>query len=167
MLVDRVDDVALADAVAAADGFVVRHFGDGEAGIDIARREEQLAAEVGEIRAGADPVHVNVLVFDIADEDHADEAVIFEEEFFVSAEGRVFVADGFDAGCGFVDRAGRADIDAHDFEFCGGCGSGEAGFAAAGDARGENAGLVKERSDEAERLAAMFGAFADGEDARV
>ena len=41
VLVNRLDDLALADAVAAADGFAVRHLGDFPAGIGVARRETE------------------------------------------------------------------------------------------------------------------------------
>ena len=89
----------LRDPVAAADHLAVRHIGDFEAR-DRRRGggNSNMAAVRREVGAIAHPVHVAVLVFDIADQDHAAQAIVLEQQFLVNAERRVFVTDRLDAG---------------------------------------------------------------------
>src|SRR6185312_15552242 len=69
--VNGLDDVALADTITTADGVAVGHGRHFEAGVCLARREQNLAAVRRQVGSAAYPVHVSVLIFDVAHEDHA------------------------------------------------------------------------------------------------
>ena len=48
-------------------------------------REEQLPPQRRQIGSAAHPVHIDVLVLDVADQNHAVQAVVFEQQLLVCA----------------------------------------------------------------------------------
>ena len=94
----------LRHALAAADRLAVRHLGHFEAGDPLARREQQLRGACG-VRSVPLRIHsmYDVLVFDVAHQNHAVQPVVLQQQLLVHAQRRVFIADHFDARLGFVD----------------------------------------------------------------
>ena len=161
------DDFAFGNAHAATDGFAVGHLRDVQSVVFGRFGKEQKAALGGEVRALTEPVHVALAVADVADEDDAGEATVFERELLVDAEGRVLVLYRFDAGDRVIDEARGEDVDAHDLELRRRHRALIDESAIAGNGGGQHFALVVERRDEPVDDAVVFDAFTDGKDVRV
>src|SRR6185295_9722962 len=111
----------------------------------------------GEIHSTAHPVHIQMLIFDVADQDHAVKAIVLEQQLLVGAERRILVTYGLDTRLGFVNRTGREDVDTHDLELCGRRRTFKYWPAITSDCRRKNATLFEQWRYQSERLSPMLG----------
>ena len=170
LLGDRLDDRALADAVAAADLGVVGHRHDAvafAAGIGHVRVTEQHGlAEGGDVGVLAQQLEVPGAVDGIAVEHGALHAVVLDDQLLVDAAGRV-AQDEFLAVRAAVEVAGREQVDAGDLELGARHRALVAADAVLREVAGTDLGLLPQRRDQAVADAAVLHAFADRVHARV
>ena len=166
---DCLDDLSLADAVAATDLRLrrqgcngcqrVRLGTSGEGGA-----EDQRVAVGGHVGAGADLVEEPGAIGGVAIHDGADQAVALKDQALVDAAAGVAEDDVLAArGVGEIARA--EEVAAGDLQLGRGLDRLERRRLPR-QRRGQHLGLIVERRDEAEELAVMLGAFAKREDRR-
>src|ERR1017187_2116848 len=108
-----------------------------------------------------------MVVGGVADQDHAVQAVVLDQQLLIDAESGILIAHRLYSGLRIVDVSGGEYVDAHDLELRGGCGAGEDRTPIAGDRRGENLPLLEQRRNQAEQLATMLGTLAVREEVRI
>ena len=108
------DDGALADADAAADGRAVGHFRDVEPAIRGRRRKQKVPAAFREVGAGTQPVHVAMAVRRITDENRAHQLAVADRQFLVDAHRPVLKQHRL--GLLLAPVARREHVDAHDLQ---------------------------------------------------
>ena len=98
----------------------------------------------------------------VADENHAAQPAVADDDLLVDAERRIFEAHRL--GAGVAPVAGREHLDAHDLELRREHAARVGRPLVAGDRRGEHLRLLDERRDQAVADAVVLDAFADRED---
>ncbi len=174
LFLDRLDDGALADAVAAADLGRIRHRrGHGEAfmpgvagaaGVGFA--EHQRVADLGNVATLAQQLEVPAAVDRVAVQAGADQLVVLQHQLLVDAAYRVGQHDFLGAFAAH-EFTGREQVDAGDLQLGRRDRSLVAADAEAREMIGRHLGHLEQRRDQAVGGAAVVHAFADRVDARV
>ena len=170
---DRLDDVALAHAVAAADLGVIGHglvvdrlraaafrLGEGLA-------EYQPFAQGGNVLLVAHQFQVPLAIDDVPVQHHADQASIAQHDLLVDAAGLVAQHDLFIGLVRRHQRAGGKHFHAGDLEAGRQGLAGEDGRLVACQPRTAYLGLIPDRRHQAEHLAAVLDALAHRKNERV
>ena len=168
---DRLDDLALAHAVAAADFRIIRQGCNGRRRVqgsasDVGLTEDQGVAQFRDIRLLAQEIEEPGSVAGLAVEDGADDAVLLEHEALVDAP-RGIAQDDVLPILGLAEIAGREQVDARDLQLGRGDRAGIGGRLVAGELGCHHLRHLVERRHEAVAEAAMLDAFADREHIRV
>jgi hypothetical protein len=165
---DGARDLALADAVAAADLGIVgqgrdrgRRIERDAAGIVLA--EDQRLAHVGDVGAALEQVEEPRAIRRVAVHHRADDAVVLQHQAAVDA-ARGVAQDDLLAVLGLGEVAGGVEVDAGDLELGRRRARLEARGGIAHELRGRRVRHLVERRHQAEHLAIGLGAFAQGED---
>ncbi len=170
-VLDRLDDRALAHAVAAADLIGVGH----QHGLALALMagitqsafaEHQLVADVMHLAAFAQQLEIPRAVHRVAIQAGAHQLVALNHQTLVDAGKRVGQDDVF-AALAAHEVAGREQVDSRDLELGAGLAAGVATDAHLRQVVGRHLALLEQRRDQAVGNAAMRGAFAQSVDARV
>ena len=168
---DGAGDLALADAVAAADLRLIRQGCNGRRRVQRftsgkTRAEDQRLAHLGDIRALLQEIEEPGAIRRLAVHDGADQLVVLQYQPLVDAARRIAQHDLL-AARSFREVAGREQVDAGDLEFRRDGARRELGGRVAGQLRRDDAGHFIERRDEAEDLARDLGALSDRENIGV
>ena len=171
LLRDGLDDVALADAVAAADlgriGQQRHGVGAGRAGVaDVRLAEQNVLAKVVDRRAVAHELEVPRSVDGIAVQHGSLDLVALHDDLLVDAARGVLEHELLGAGAA-REVAGREQVDARDLELRRSLRARVAADAELGEVIRDDLRLLEQRRDEAVAGAAVLHALADGVDARI
>ena len=168
---DGARDLALADAVAAADLGIVgqgrdrsRRIERDAAGIVLA--EDQRLAHVGDVGAALQQVEEPRAVRRVAVHHRADDAIVLQHQAAIDA-ARGVAQDDLLAVLGLGEVAGGVEVDAGDLELGRRRARLEARGGIADELRGCRVCHLVERRHQAEHLAIGLGALAQGEDVGV
>jgi hypothetical protein len=171
LLADGIDDVALADTVAAADlgGIRQRHHArlgavTGIAQVVLAKQDG--LAEVRDAGTFTHQLEIPAAIDGVTIQHRALDAVVVDHQLLVGAGAGVGEHQHLVA-FGFVEFSRREQVDAGDLEFGGGDRALVACIAQSGQLVGRDLALFKQWRDQAVGYAAMLGAFADRIDARI
>ena len=168
---DAGDDLALADAVAAANLGIVRERCNGRLRVQRAASsgegltKDQQVANVGDVLALPEQVEIPAAIRRVAIEHGADDAVVLHDHALVDA-ARGIAQDDVLAPVAAREIAGGKDVEAGDLEL-GRCDRAPVAAMLVGEAVGEAAAHVPQGRDQAIDIAVMFDTFADRQHIRV
>src|SRR6185503_10044299 len=170
LLCDGLDDVALADAVAAADLGRVRQqrhgIGAGRTRIaDVRLAEQDVLAKVADLRAVAHELEVPRAVDGVAVQHGALELVALHDELLVNTARGVLEHELLGSRAA-REIAGREEVDARDLELRRGLRARVAADAELGEMIRDDLRLLEQRCDQAVTCATMLHALAERIDAR-
>ncbi|MCY1220466.1 hypothetical protein D9M72_324810 [compost metagenome] len=168
---DRLDNLALADAVAAADFRIIRQGCNGRHRVQrrpslIGLAKDQRVAHFGNVGATLHQIVEPGAVAGLAVEHRADDAVLLEHQPLVDAGGSI-AKDDLLASVAVGEIADRIEVDAGHLQFCRRIGMDKGGAAIAGQVTRGNPRHLIQRCHQAIDHAADLGAFAERHDVAV